>query len=473
MGVVYVAEQLSTGRLRALKLMRLATAGEDDVRRFEREAKVGALIQSEHIVDVIAAGVDAESNCPWLAMELLEGSPLSQYVEQQKQLSLAEASSILRQICAGLSAAHAVRVVHRDIKPDNVFLARSSVASAGYTVKLLDFGIAKLVDGGSLSTKTIGSPFWMAPEQTEPSAELSCATDVWPIALLAFYLLTGRYYWLSANAPRFEVAAFLRELLVDPLPDASERANALKAPALPPWFDAWFARCLSRDPAQRLPDAGEAWRAFEAALTGTQITGRASERPLAFPGADTVVASAPPASLAPPSSAPQPPTDAEDVRATVGTIAHSPRRRRATGLLVLIGVLIAAAGAWLVLPTSVTAPPSRVDAGVAAPGSAEVVLDPPPAESAPPQQTAEPPSPAGAVRLDADASDGPDSGVPLLPKNGSAPVRRAEPSRSRSAAPSAAPEPRSPGVHPPGVPSLPSKPPPASADGDGGLPVLL
>lgn len=269
MGVVYVAEQLSTGRLRALKLMQLSTATEGNVQRFQHEARIGAEIDSEHIVDVVAAGVDEETGAPWLVMELLEGHPLSDYMSEKGPLSLADTGLILSQICAGLGAAHDVRVVHRDIKPDNVFLSRSSSASSGYIVKLLDFGIAKLTDQNVSNTVSMGSPFWMAPEQTERRPVVVCATDVWPLGLLAFHMLTGGIYWRTAYLEDFELAAFMRELVLEDLPAPSLRAEELGAPPLPEWFDAWFARCLERDLSARFRNAREAWSGFRDALVET------------------------------------------------------------------------------------------------------------------------------------------------------------------------------------------------------------
>ena len=269
MGVVYVAEQLSTGRLRALKLMRSWSSGDEDARRFKQEARVGALIQSEHIVDVIAAGVDSSSGCPWLAMELLDGADLATYMAQKGALGLLETGAILRQVCAGLGAAHDSRLIHRDVKPENLFLTRSETAETGYVVKVLDFGIAKLLDGSAKTTRSIGSPLWMAPEQTQTRPELSCATDVWPLGLIAFAMLTGNSYWLSAVSPDIELAGVLREIVLTPLPMASERAAELNSPPLPNAFDAWFARCVVRDPAARFQHAREAWQAFEPMLVAS------------------------------------------------------------------------------------------------------------------------------------------------------------------------------------------------------------
>jgi len=142
MGAVYIAEQLSTGRERALKLMHPGLVGSPELRdKFALEARVGARIRSEHVVEVVGAGVDAQSGVPWLAMELLEGEDLAHAVKRRGAFTPLETAGILAQICHALGAAHAAGIVHRDLKPENVFLAERRRAQESYTVKVLDFGI--------------------------------------------------------------------------------------------------------------------------------------------------------------------------------------------------------------------------------------------------------------------------------------------------------------------------------------------
>ncbi len=264
MGVVYVAEQLSTGRQRALKLMHVGMAGSPELReKFTLEARVGARIASEHVVEVVGAGVDVASGAPWLAMELLVGEDLLATVEQHGAFTLPEAAAILGQVCHALGAAHAAGVVHRDLKPENVFLARSKRAQEAYTVKVLDFGIAKVLEEARANTGAIGSPLWMAPEQAERDAPITPATDVWALGLLAFHMCTGRCFWLAAKGGELAVRGFLRELVLDPIPSASARAAELGSDAvIAPELDAWFARTVARDPSQRYGDAAEAYAAL-------------------------------------------------------------------------------------------------------------------------------------------------------------------------------------------------------------------
>lgn len=147
MGAVYVAEQLSTGRKRALKLLLPSLVESERSReRFEQEARVASRIASDHVVEVVSAGVDPASGAPWLAMELLEGETLAGRVERAGPLPPAETLEVMRQLCHALGAAHASGLVHRDIKPENLFLARPRRDGVPFTLKILDFGIAKLTE---------------------------------------------------------------------------------------------------------------------------------------------------------------------------------------------------------------------------------------------------------------------------------------------------------------------------------------
>ncbi len=270
MGSVYVAEQLSTRRRRALKLIRPGLLSTRSAARFVQEATIGSVINSEHIVEVIGAGVDDDTGLPWLAMELLDGEDLAGVVKRRERLAPAHTLEILRQVCHAVGAAHAAGVVHRDLKPENIFVARSLRADAPFTVKVLDFGIAKVLQEAqtnSGSTDSVGSPLWMAPEQIN-AGRIAAATDVWALGLIAFYLLTGKVYWKAANAEGATLQAVLAEMLLAPLEDASTRAAALGcADALPVGFDAWFARCVHRDPSSRYEDAGEAFLGLSPALS--------------------------------------------------------------------------------------------------------------------------------------------------------------------------------------------------------------
>ncbi|TMA33515.1 MAG: serine/threonine protein kinase [Deltaproteobacteria bacterium] len=203
MGAVYLVEQLSTGRERALKIMHPQFVKSPDSRaRFTQEAKVGARIRSDHVVEVVSAGVDDDTGIPWLAMELLDGEELAKRIQRKKFLPPSETLEIFRQLCHALGEAHKNGLVHRDLKPQNIFMARSRRQGEAFTVKILDFGVAKLVQeqqGEGDATKPVGTPRWMAPEQSDQGAAIRPATDVWALGLIAFNCLTGKFYWRTAS----------------------------------------------------------------------------------------------------------------------------------------------------------------------------------------------------------------------------------------------------------------------------------
>ncbi len=262
MGAVYRAEQLSTRKLRALKLVSHRLASDPKGRqRFVREATVGASINSAHVVEVIGAGIDEDTRRPWLAMELLDGADLGAVVRHQGPLSPGQLHEVISQLCHGLAAAHRAGIVHRDLKPANIFIARSRRAGVPFTVKILDFGIAKVVQEsgtGGTETDTVGSPLWMAPEQLNAQRPVP-ATDVWALGLLAFWALTAKHYWVAAHSPSSTVQALFVEQLFKELVTPTQRAAELSADtAIIEGFDAWFSRCIDRDPAGRYTDARQA-----------------------------------------------------------------------------------------------------------------------------------------------------------------------------------------------------------------------
>ena len=267
MGAVYVVRQRSTNVSRALKVMRPELLNDARLRaRFEREATVAAGVASEHVVKVLLAGFDPQTAVPFIVSELLDGEDLEHVLQRRGALPWGEAKLLIAQLCHGLGEAHALGVVHRDLKPENVFVARSHRADVPFTVKILDFGIAKVVADAmrtSQATQSLGTPLFMAPEQADPRGGVSPATDVWALGLVAFRMLTGRIYWLSANHEEAGLSALLAEILAGPMAGASQRLQELGSPTqLPPGFDGWFARCLQRDMRQRFQTASEAWNAF-------------------------------------------------------------------------------------------------------------------------------------------------------------------------------------------------------------------
>lgn len=270
MGMVYVAHQLSTGRDRALKIMLGELAGNADLtRRFVQEAKIGAQIESEHIVEVVGAGVDAETQTPWLAMELLQGVDLSEHLQRSGPLPAAFVLDLFEQLTHALGAAHDKQIVHRDLKPENLFLANARRAGGSFTLKILDFGIAKLMNHVRTSaTGAMGTPLWMAPEQAQAGTNVTPAADVWAMGLIAFRCLAGKSFWRAAGDANSSAIMVLREMVMEPIPAASARAAELGCPVLPSGFDAWFAQCVERDASRRFQHARQAQEGLRQILSG-------------------------------------------------------------------------------------------------------------------------------------------------------------------------------------------------------------
>ncbi|MBI5516161.1 MAG: protein kinase, partial [Deltaproteobacteria bacterium] len=257
MAEVFEVEHLHTKRRHALKLLRpAAMADPDSVERFQREASVCANIDSEHIVAVIDCGVDRATGFPFLVMERLYGTDLAHHVREQTSAGTPMPPSLilelLRQVATALDKVHAQGIVHRDLKPANLFLTFPSDGPP--RVKILDFGIAKLVGSSPENTLAgrIGTPLYMTSEQIL-GQEVSPATDLWALALIAFELFCGVPYWDG------HTAASLLEAIPDraarPRPSAIARFRGVSLPA---GFDRWFLRCLDPDPAARPPSAGAA-----------------------------------------------------------------------------------------------------------------------------------------------------------------------------------------------------------------------
>jgi serine/threonine-protein kinase len=260
MGLVYLVEQLSTGNHRALKLMHREFVNDPRLRqRFEQEAKVASRIESEHVVQVVAAGIDEGSGMPWLAMELLKGQTLAQVIRQRGPLPPVEAWNIFSQLCHALKAAHAANVVHRDLKPENIFLAEAKREGGALIVKVLDFGIARIAaEARTTATAALGTPLWMAPEQAIPGSPIGPQADIWALGLLAFYILVGREYWQSPSSTSFNPVMAVNEVMHQPLVPASQRAAQWQASGqLPDRFDSWFDRCVNRDLRHRFSSVEE------------------------------------------------------------------------------------------------------------------------------------------------------------------------------------------------------------------------
>src|SRR5262249_46389532 len=200
MGVVWAARPLTLETDVAVKFIRPERVAADPalVARFEREAKATARIAHPHVVQVMDFGA-VDGAVPYIVMELLHGFSLAELLERGGRLSFATAKSLVQQVGSALSCAHERGIVHRDIKPHNLFITEES---RGYPlfVKVLDFGVAKMVGDAQVPeisatlTETgmvIGSPPYMSPEQLEGSKYVDLRSDLWSLGVIVYETLTG------------------------------------------------------------------------------------------------------------------------------------------------------------------------------------------------------------------------------------------------------------------------------------------
>ncbi len=254
MGAVYEVTHVQTERSCALKVMLPGLVKDPKQRdRFQREARVTAKIKSDHIVQILDAGVDDETGLPFLVMELLEGRTLRASLEKSGRLPVGEALALLRQIALALDKTHAAGIVHRDLKPANLFITEADDGSP--RMKILDFGIAKIMAGqGGQTTLGGGTPLFMAPEQIREAGTIGSACDLYALAHIAFAMLVGKPYWGTEYAEHTSEFAFLaRVLLGTPVPASYRAASYIVE--LPIAFDEWFARGVNESPSLRFSSA--------------------------------------------------------------------------------------------------------------------------------------------------------------------------------------------------------------------------
>lgn len=266
-GEVFASRERLSGREVAIKVMRPDLMGDPvAVKRFEREAQATGSIQHPKVVRVIGHG--HHQGRPYLAMELLHGETLEARLGRGP-LGRERSLAVIAQLAAALDAAHAAGVIHRDLKPDNVFLLEGEAVD----VRVLDFGYARLSDNlvgdGSITAANalLGTPLYMAPEQVQASREVDARADLWSLGVIAYELMVGRAPFPSTN-----VADLFVEILASPIPPPTSID-----PSLPRRLDAWAARALARAREDRFPSA----TALSEALAASARRERSRYAPLA------------------------------------------------------------------------------------------------------------------------------------------------------------------------------------------------
>lgn len=246
MGVVFEATHQELGDRVAIKfLLPDHLANTEIVGRFNREAKAAVKLKGEHVARVLDVGKH-DGGVPYIVMERLDGEDLGRRVDREGPLPVEVACAYAIEACAGLAEAHARGIVHRDVKPENLFLAR--LADGRQRVKILDFGVSKVALTGSAldeadlaATNTmLGSPLYMSPEQIR-SKRVDHRSDIWSLGVSLYELLTGLTPFHSLSVAELIV----RVLEEPPAPIRQFRDD------VPEELDLVVQRCLARDPDER------------------------------------------------------------------------------------------------------------------------------------------------------------------------------------------------------------------------------
>ena len=268
MGRVYEALDMQARRNVALKVLHPDVSRDEiAVQRFKREFEVSKMLPHDYIVEVLDFQPTPD-NSYVLVMEFLYGEELRSTLKREQVILPARMLRMLSQVAIGLDEAHARKFVHRDLKPDNLFLCQTH---DGDTAKLLDFGSAK--DKGESAKKltvlgtTIGSPFYMAPEQAQGLDTLDHRADVWALAAIIYECVVGRVPFVGNNGP-----SILLEILTKEPKPPSEAGKGQKYP-VPPTLDRVMTHAFKKSAGMRIASIGALADAVGAAygLTGTHL----------------------------------------------------------------------------------------------------------------------------------------------------------------------------------------------------------
>lgn len=247
MAEVYVAKHELMDRYAAVKLLLPEmSAREDIVKRFFQEAQAAACIEHPGIVHVYDVGY-TEQGRAYLVMELLSGETLNQRLKRQQRMSVDATVTVIRQLAGIMEAAHQSGIIHRDLKPDNIFLVPDPEMPTGERVKVLDFGLAKLVEAAAPAIEltaqgaVFGTPAYMAPEQCKSAASVDGRADIYAIGCLFYACLCGKPPFGTGG-----IEVLLAHMGTKPVPPRQLVAS------IPPPIDALIMRLLEKDPARRL-----------------------------------------------------------------------------------------------------------------------------------------------------------------------------------------------------------------------------
>ena len=278
MGAVYLAEHKLIGRKAAIKtLLPHFCHRPEIVRRFFNEAKAATAVKHPGIVEIYDMDVQ-DDGAAFIAMEYLEGETLKAHLRRHKGLPVEKAIELVRQTASALAAAHSKGVIHRDLKPDNIFIVPDP--EIGERVKILDFGIAKLIEGddaGEHRTNTgtvMGTPSYMSPEQCRGAGKVDLRADLYSLGCIFFELVCGQPPFIRDGSG----AVMGAHMYEQPPPPRT------LAPSLSPALDAFILRLLAKNPDERFATATDLLHALPGARLPTNdggmvMSGMVTNRP--------------------------------------------------------------------------------------------------------------------------------------------------------------------------------------------------
>ncbi|MBK9035794.1 MAG: serine/threonine protein kinase [Myxococcales bacterium] len=284
MGVVYAAQHRTMGQRAVVKkVLPEHSANHDIVQRFFQEATAAAALDDPGVVRIFDQGVLADGSA-YIVMEFLQGESLADRLARDRRVPVDRALTFVRQAARAVGKAHSQRIIHRDLKPDNLFIVSDPDVPGGERIKVLDFGIAKLGEGGRVKTMTqmpMGTPGYMSPEQWASAGRVDARTDVYAFGVILFEMLTGHLPF-----PGPGLTEFIDQHRFAPVPAASAFD-----PALAP-FDGLLARAMAKSADDRfasldeliaaLPGGGISMQrpAVTAATAPTMVPSTASAAPI-------------------------------------------------------------------------------------------------------------------------------------------------------------------------------------------------
>jgi serine/threonine protein kinase len=390
MGKIYRAEQHPLGRVVALKVLTEADGDEEFKARFFREASVCARLAHPNTVRVFDYG-QTEDDVYFIAMEFIDGKNLREVLDDERILPAGRVIEIARQICGSLAEAHALGLVHRDLKPGNVLLAKHG--DDDEHVKVVDFGLVKHareeVPDVTRSGYIVGSPLYMSPEQIR-GGQVGPSSDIYSLGALMYTCLTGRPPFERDNA-----LAVLMSHLRAPPPSFDEAAPGVPIPRVLGWI---VMRCLEKEPQERFSSVNEVARALRLAeselrgLVRPDLALRLNQGALDLPAELDLSLTVRPGRLG--STAPNLESSAPSLVQTISTHAMPLWGVAAMGMVALLAAtILGVAGAILFASWLLDTPAAPATAAAPTPAPAPATASAPPPPTTPPPEVAPPPPP--------------------------------------------------------------------------------